>query len=177
MHQKLRIGEIAARADVIVGGAIIVCAIMRYFEFSECLVSEADKPRVFASGQVYCAPNTHGESFGIVLVEAMEEGIVMLDENGRVTTMNPTAQVLVESDPAAFAFDDMRPPGALHCSERAGLLGTAPRRGEPAAPCPGHRRRPARERRPLAPRREPRGNERVLASAFWAPSSSGGRGR
>jgi exopolyphosphatase / guanosine-5'-triphosphate,3'-diphosphate pyrophosphatase len=31
-----------ARADVIVGGAIIVCAIMRYFEFSECLVSEAD---------------------------------------------------------------------------------------------------------------------------------------
>ncbi len=32
----------AARADVIVGGAIIVTAIMRYFEFDECLVSEAD---------------------------------------------------------------------------------------------------------------------------------------
>lgn len=31
-----------ARADVIVGGAIIVCAIMCYFEFAECLVSEAD---------------------------------------------------------------------------------------------------------------------------------------
>ncbi len=31
-----------ARADVIVGGAIIVCAIMRYFELAECLVSEAD---------------------------------------------------------------------------------------------------------------------------------------
>jgi exopolyphosphatase/guanosine-5'-triphosphate,3'-diphosphate pyrophosphatase len=31
-----------ARADVIVGGAIIVCAIMRYFDFAECLVSEAD---------------------------------------------------------------------------------------------------------------------------------------
>jgi exopolyphosphatase/guanosine-5'-triphosphate,3'-diphosphate pyrophosphatase len=31
-----------ARADVIVGGAIIVCAIMRYFELGECLVSEAD---------------------------------------------------------------------------------------------------------------------------------------
>jgi exopolyphosphatase/guanosine-5'-triphosphate,3'-diphosphate pyrophosphatase len=31
-----------ARADVIVGGAIIVCAIMRFFEFGECLVSEAD---------------------------------------------------------------------------------------------------------------------------------------
>ncbi|MGI8983278.1 MAG: exopolyphosphatase [Acidimicrobiales bacterium] len=31
-----------ARADVIVGGAIIVTAIMRYFGLSECLVSEAD---------------------------------------------------------------------------------------------------------------------------------------
>jgi exopolyphosphatase / guanosine-5'-triphosphate,3'-diphosphate pyrophosphatase len=31
-----------ARADVIVGGAVIVCAIMRYFEFDACLVSEAD---------------------------------------------------------------------------------------------------------------------------------------
>ena len=31
-----------ARADVIVGGAVIVVAIMRYFELQECLVSEAD---------------------------------------------------------------------------------------------------------------------------------------
>ena len=38
------------------------------------MVSDADKPRVFASGHVYCAPNTHGESFGIVLVEAMATG-------------------------------------------------------------------------------------------------------
>ena len=39
------------------------------------LVSEADKVRVLASGDVYCAPNTHGESFGIVLVEAMAAGL------------------------------------------------------------------------------------------------------
>jgi phosphatidylinositol alpha-mannosyltransferase len=38
------------------------------------LVPEADKPSVYASGHVYCAPNTHGESFGIVLVEAMSAG-------------------------------------------------------------------------------------------------------
>lgn len=38
------------------------------------LVSEVDKPRVYASGTVYCAPNTHGESFGIVLIEAMATG-------------------------------------------------------------------------------------------------------
>ncbi len=31
-----------ARADVIVGGAVIVVSIMRYFELAECLVSEAD---------------------------------------------------------------------------------------------------------------------------------------
>jgi phosphatidylinositol alpha-mannosyltransferase len=38
------------------------------------LVSEADKPSTYASGDVYCAPNTHGESFGIVLIEAMAAG-------------------------------------------------------------------------------------------------------
>jgi len=31
-----------ARADVIVGGAAILVAIMRYFQHDECLVSEAD---------------------------------------------------------------------------------------------------------------------------------------
>lgn len=38
------------------------------------LVPEADKPALFASADVYCAPNTHGESFGIVLIEAMAAG-------------------------------------------------------------------------------------------------------
>ena len=31
-----------ARADVIVGGVVVLAAIMRYFGFDECLVSEAD---------------------------------------------------------------------------------------------------------------------------------------
>ena len=38
------------------------------------LVAEQDKARLYASGTVYCAPNTHGESFGIVLLEAMATG-------------------------------------------------------------------------------------------------------
>ncbi len=31
-----------ARADVIVGGMVVLAAVMRYFDFDECLVSEAD---------------------------------------------------------------------------------------------------------------------------------------
>lgn len=42
------------------------------------LVSETDKARLYATGDVYCAPNTHGESFGIVLLEAMAAGTAVV---------------------------------------------------------------------------------------------------
>lgn len=38
-------------------------------------VETADKPRVLRSASVYVAPNTGGESFGIILTEAMASGI------------------------------------------------------------------------------------------------------
>lgn len=37
-------------------------------------VSEEDKARMLRSVQLYCAPNTGGESFGIILLEAMAAG-------------------------------------------------------------------------------------------------------
>lgn len=84
------------------------------------LVPEVDKPRVYASGDIYCAPNTHGESFGIVLIEAMATGtpVVASDleafrrvlEDGRSGLLVPVA------DPAALA------------TALAGLLGDPARR-------------------------------------------------
>ena len=89
------------------------------------LVSDADKARVYASGDVYCAPNTHGESFGIVLIEAMATGtpVVASDlEAFRRVLEDGRAGVLVPvGDPAALAV-------AL-----AELLGDPVRRKELAA--------------------------------------------
>jgi phosphatidylinositol alpha-mannosyltransferase len=42
------------------------------------LVSEEDKARAFVSTDIYVAPNTGGESFGIVLLEAMASGTPVL---------------------------------------------------------------------------------------------------
>jgi phosphatidylinositol alpha-mannosyltransferase len=38
------------------------------------LVSQEDKARFYHSVDVFCAPNTGGESFGVVLIEAMAAG-------------------------------------------------------------------------------------------------------
>jgi phosphatidylinositol alpha-mannosyltransferase len=45
------------------------------------LVSEADKARMLRSVDVYVAPNTGGESFGIILTEAMAAGTPVLASN------------------------------------------------------------------------------------------------
>ncbi|WP_113704829.1 glycosyltransferase family 4 protein [Nonomuraea lactucae] len=42
------------------------------------MVSETDKIRAYHSVDVFCAPNTRGESFGIVLAEAMASGATVL---------------------------------------------------------------------------------------------------
>ncbi|CAO5168226.1 Phosphatidyl-myo-inositol mannosyltransferase [Frankia sp. AiPs1] len=71
------------------------------------LVSDADKPRVFASGQVYCAPNTGQESFGIVLLEAMAAGTPVvasdLDAFRRVLDDGRAGRLFEVGDPGRLA--------------------------------------------------------------------------
>jgi phosphatidylinositol alpha-mannosyltransferase len=80
------------------------------------LVSDADKASVYASGDVYCAPNTHGESFGIVLIESMATGtpVVASDleafrrvlEDGRAGVLVPVADPAALASALALLLDD-----------------------------------------------------------------------
>ncbi len=71
------------------------------------LVSEADKPGVYAGATVYCAPNTHGESFGIVLAEAMSAGTPVVASDlpafCRVLADGTAGVLYANRDPAALA--------------------------------------------------------------------------
>jgi phosphatidylinositol alpha-mannosyltransferase len=70
-------------------------------------VSEEDKARFFHSVDVYCAPNTGGESFGIVLIEAMAAGAPIvasdLDAFRRVLDDGDAGELVPPEDPAALA--------------------------------------------------------------------------
>ncbi len=90
------------------------------------MVSEADKPRVYASGDVYVAPNTHGESFGIVLIEAMATGtpVVASDlEAFRRVLDDGDAGVLFPVGDAAGLAETVA--ALLHDEERRRQLATA----------------------------------------------------
>jgi len=71
-------------------------------------VDEAQKPRYHASADVYVAPNTGGESFGIVLLEAMAAGlpIVAADIAGFRTVMKDGRQGRMVPAGNAFAMAD-----------------------------------------------------------------------
>jgi phosphatidylinositol alpha-mannosyltransferase len=76
-------------------------------------VSEEDKRRFFHSVDVYCAPNTGGESFGIVLIEAMAAGTAIvaseLDAFRRVLDDGDAGVMVPVDDPDALAaaLDDL----------------------------------------------------------------------
>ena len=71
------------------------------------LVDDAEKASAMRSADVYCAPNTGGESFGIVLVEAMAAGTAVvasdLDAFRRVLSDGAAGRLVPVDDPAALA--------------------------------------------------------------------------
>jgi len=71
------------------------------------LVDDADKASAMRSADVYCAPNTGGESFGIVLVEAMAAGTPVvasdLDAFRRVLRDGEVGRLVPLGDGAALA--------------------------------------------------------------------------
>lgn len=82
------------------------------------MVSDEDKARLLRSVDLYVAPNTGGESFGIILVEAMSAGAPVL-----ASDLDAFAQVL-----------DQGEAGELFTNEDANALATAAVRllGDPA---------------------------------------------
>lgn len=71
------------------------------------LVSEEDKARAFVSTDIYVAPNTGGESFGIVLLEAMASGTPVLASDleafRRVCDEGRAGASFVNEDPVDLA--------------------------------------------------------------------------
>ncbi len=65
---------VAGRGDA--GQATAIAALGKHASAVEFLggISDDDKARLLSSVDIYCAPQTGGESFGIVLVEAMSAG-------------------------------------------------------------------------------------------------------
>jgi phosphatidylinositol alpha-mannosyltransferase len=70
-------------------------------------VSEEDKARFYHSVDVFCAPNTGGESFGVVLIEAMAAGAPIvasdLDAFRLVLRGGRAGELFPSGDPAALA--------------------------------------------------------------------------
>ena len=89
-------------------------------------VSEDDKARVYHSVDVFCAPNTGGESFGIVLAEAMAAGAPIaasdLDAFRQVLRGGRAGELFETGDPDALAAAAGR---LLDDQQRRALLSAA----------------------------------------------------
>jgi phosphatidylinositol alpha-mannosyltransferase len=90
-------------------------------------VSDADKASLLASADVYVAPNTGGESFGIILIEAMSAGACVLASDlpafSRVLNGGAAGALFPNEQPDALAralVDLLRDPHRRRALARAG---------------------------------------------------------
>ena len=97
-------------------------------------VSGDDLPRYYASADVFCSPATGGESFGIVLLEAMAAGapVVASDIAGYrdVVTHERNGLLVPPRDPAAIAAAIAR---VIDDPELARQLSASGKQGGPAS--------------------------------------------
>lgn len=87
-------------------------------------VSEAEKQRLLSEAAVFCAPNLSGESFGIVVVEAMASGCAVVASGlpAFVHVAGDTARYVPPADPASIAQEIN---SLLKDDEMAAALGAA----------------------------------------------------
>jgi len=72
-------------------------------------ISDADKARAFRSCEVYCAPGLGGESFGIVLLEAMAAGApVVCSDLPAFSAVAGDAALLVPADEPSLLAEALR---------------------------------------------------------------------
>jgi phosphatidylinositol alpha-mannosyltransferase len=81
------------------------------------MLSEADKASMLRSIDVYVAPNTGGESFGVILLEAMAAGAPIV-----ASDLQAFRRVLDEGQLAGTEEPDAHPPAGGWERVRAGLL-------------------------------------------------------
>ncbi|WOI60232.1 glycosyltransferase family 4 protein [Streptomyces fradiae] len=92
---------VAGRGDEEEAVASLPAEMRRHVEFLG-MVSDEDKARLLRSVDVYVAPNTGGESFGIILVEALSAGAPVL-----ASDLDAFAQVLDQGEAGElFANED-----------------------------------------------------------------------
>ncbi len=92
---------VAGRGDEQEAVASLPAEMRRHVEFLG-MVSDEDKARLLRSVDVYVAPNTGGESFGIILVEALSAGAPVL-----ASDLDAFAQVLDQGEAGElFANED-----------------------------------------------------------------------
>ncbi|MFD7550043.1 glycosyltransferase family 4 protein [Streptomyces sp. NPDC059578] len=102
---------VAGRGDAEEAVATLPAALRSRVEFLG-MISDEDKARLLRSVDVYVAPNTGGESFGIILVEAMSAGAPVLaadlDAFAQVLDRGNAGELFANEDADALAKGAVR---------------------------------------------------------------------